>query len=218
MQAMTEAGLLTQDEFLSVITAVGDPITLQESAYLFMFWDTAGGQREPRGFFEIELALSDLLSTAPQQASHLPSGVDNFKKVEGKANQPSQAGGIFGGGVYAAESAQTEKYEAQQRRKAAEPLSPISAANAPPQAPPLQMPEFVKPVNNASSIVGGIFGTESGYGTAAPSSARGSGTDRNRSSIEGGIFGGSAVEPPRANRPGSRNPNQSSIPGGIFGS
>lgn len=154
---------------------------------------------------EVDLAVQDLLESMPQYSTLL-KGKD-LANIAGRGvgNRSSQEGGIFGGGCYAAD-AQREALTSNKRAAVSNPIVP------PAEAPP---PAFSKPVNNASSIQGGIFGGEEPAGPGSPPGKQRSNRS-NQSSVEGGIFG-SAYEvraPPSRN---GRNPNQSSIEGGIFG-
>uniref|UniRef100_A0A6V4TDN4 EF-hand domain-containing protein n=1 Tax=Prymnesium polylepis TaxID=72548 RepID=A0A6V4TDN4_9EUKA len=174
----------------------------REAEFLFMFWDSAAGQQEPCGMVEIDMAVHDLLSSQPQYSTLL-QGKD-LANIAGqsKGNRPSQEGGIFGGGCYASES-EREILAARNR----------PALSNPTVAPPAMPATFSKPVNNASSIQGGIFGAEGG-GASPPKPNRSNRS--NQSSVEGGIFGATdgVRAPPSRN---GRNPNASSIEGGIFG-
>lgn len=119
----------------------------------------------------------------------------------GQGNRPSQEGGIFGGGSYEADS-----------RNLLPPRGPPSSTGGAMPAVPI----FRKPVNNESSIEGGIFGT--GGGVEATPSQRSNRS--NESSVPGGIFGtegGLHARPASGRATGGRNSNASSIPGGIFG-
>ena len=123
---------------------------------------------------EVELAVADLLGSMPQ-FSTLLQGKD-LANIAGqsKGNRPSQEGGIFGGGSYAAES-ERDALKARNRPGLSNPIvQPAPVA-----------PTFTKPVNNASSIQGGIFGEQSA--PVAPPSR--TGRNSNQSSIPGGIFG-----------------------------
>ena len=101
------------------------------------FWDTAAGQQEPCGHVEVDLAVHDLLQSIPQ-FSTLMQGKDLANIAgQGKGNRPSQEGGIFGGGCYAAES-EREAVSSRNRPMVSNPVAaPIAPTNV----------EFVKPVN-----------------------------------------------------------------------
>jgi len=193
-------GVISLQEFLRVADG---KIAQDEAEFLFMFWDSAAGQQEPCGMVEVELAVADLLGSMPQYSTLL-QGKD-LANIAGtnKGNRPSQEGGIFGGGCYAAES----EREALKVRQG-------PAAHNPVVAPPAAVPAaFTKPVNNASSIAGGIFGDGDAPAANMPS---GRSNRSNQSSVAGGIFGEDMPARAPPSRSG-RNPNASSIEGGIFG-
>jgi hypothetical protein len=193
-------GVISVNEF---IQATQGKLERDEAEFLFMFWDTAAGQQEACGMVEVDLAVQNLLSSMPQYETLL-AGKD-LANIAGQAkgNRSSVEGGIFGGGCYASES-EREVLSARNRPAVSNPVV---------QAPTAAAPTFNKPVNNASSIEGGIFGADS----AAPVNKATSRSNKsNQSSVAGGIFGEDmpARAPPSRN---GRNPNQSSIEGGIFG-
>jgi len=193
-------GVISLAEFLR---AANGKIEADEAEFLFMFWDSAAGEREPCGMVEVDVAVNDLLSSMPQYSTLLKGADPVAVANRGKGNRPSQEGGIFGGGMYAAES-ERESASANRNRAAYAAGAPVKVMEAP--------AVFSKPVNNASSIPGGIFGGEN-----VPPPAPGGRSNRsNQSSVEGGIFGSGPAEvrPPSAR---GRDTNQSSIPGGIFG-
>ena len=195
-------GFITLKEFNEAFDLAGLSLKPDEMSFLFQFWDTMAGQQEAQGAVEIALAVSDLMSSKPTYGGVFNSGPEAFKvKGDGKNNKPSQAGGIFGGGAFAADA---DGDMASYRQK------------APSMALPSQPDAVVRPRGNQSSIEGGIFGGEQMQeNVPAPASNRGGGTNRsNQSSIQGGIFGDAMCAPPPTK--GNRS-NQSSIPGGIFG-
>jgi len=165
------------------------------------WWDTISGEQQPCGSASIDYAVADLLSSQPQYSTLL-KGADLVNvSGRGRGNRSSQEGGIFGGGSYAAES-ERENLSARNRPPTSE---------RPVLAPPT-VPTFRKPVNNESSIEGGIFGSGDAAGNPPPTGR----TNRsNQSSVAGGIFNQEVVQQ-QAPR-GGRNPNASSIQGGIFG-
>lgn len=193
-------GFISLKEFNDAFDVAGLSLRPDEMSFLFQFWDTMAGQQEPQGVVEIALAVSDLMSSKPTYGGVFNSGPEAFKvKGDGKNNKPSQAGGIFGGGAFAADAVgEINSYRGQ---------------NGPSMAMPSQPDAAPRPRGNQSSIEGGIFGGEM-QENAAPASNRGGGTNRNQSSIQGGIFGDAMCAP--APTKGNRS-NQSSIPGGIFG-
>lgn len=196
-------GFLRFNEFAEALSVhFGNPISGDESQFLFQFWDTMAGQQEPQGAIEIDLAVQDLLSSVPQYGTGFNSGHDGIKSNKGaKGNMPSQAGGIFGGG----------SYEADANNMLSARSAPMDARSVPmqPEAPPSSRPR-----GNQSSIPGGIFGEAAP--TQPPLSGNGQGSNRsNQSSIAGGIFGEGPA--PAAQKVKKFNSNQSSIPGGIFG-
>lgn len=194
-------GFITFSEFQKALERAGNSLTSQEAMFLYSFWDTMGGQKEPEGLVNVQLAASDLIEAAETyDGAVFNSGPEKCSGGGNKSNNPSQEGGIFGGGAFAADAGG----RAYQRPVGGQmPMS--NAAPAMPAAP------VEKPRGNQSSIAGGIFGEDDG----APPTRGGGGNKSNRSSIEGGIFGDApAMAPVQRNKPYS---NQSSIPGGIFG-
>lgn len=195
-------GFITLAEFRQSIEMSGNALSPLETEFLFHFWDTMAEQQPAQGAIEIQVAVSDLVASVPEYNGGFRSGDEGFKAKGGRGNLPSQEGGIFGGGSYEADAAQS-------------PSSGYRPAPAPavPMAAPSMEPAINKPKGNQSSIAGGIFG---GMDAApAPQSSRQSSNRSNQSSIPGGIFGeGPAVSAPVAKK---FNSNASSIPGGIFG-
>ena len=174
---------------------------------------------------EVDLAVADLLGSMPQ-FSTLLQGKD-LANIAGQAkgNRPSQEGGIFGGGCYAAES-ERDALTARNRPGLSNPV----VASAP------VAPAFNKPVNNASSIQGGCVRHSPFANTCRlplqtappPRLAPPSGSTHpsapsllrqpTRRPHPRRIFGEAAAETddkPPTNR--SNQSNQSSIQGGIFG-
>jgi len=195
-------GFISLSEFLRAVERAGNALDRNEAEFLFAFWDTYAGEREPRGVVDVKMAVDDLVRSLPRFSTGFNSGNDSGLKAGGnKSNKSSMEGGIFGGGSYEADS-----------RGAVPPASHRGAA--PPgyqmeQGGPGQMSN--RPRGNQSSVAGGIFGNDE---SSAPK-ASGGGNKSNLSSIPGGIFGeNNAMAPPPSHR---CNSNASSIPGGIFG-
>jgi len=194
-------GFISLAEFLRAVERAGNALDRKEAEFLFAFWDTCAGEREPQGFVNVKMAVDDLVHSLPQFSTGFNSGNDSGLKAGGnKSNKSSMEGGIFGGGSYEADS------------RGAEPLSHRGAA-----PPDYQMEQggrgqmSNRPKGNQSSVAGGIFGSDE---SSAPKSS-GGGNKSNKSSIPGGIFGeNNAMAPPVSHR---CNSNASSIPGGIFG-
>ena len=95
-------GFLTAADF-----SMACPVTMvakDEAEFLFMFWDTMAGEQEGQGAIEVGLIAVDLLQCMPEYGTGFRSGDDGFKMKGAKGNQPSQAGGIFGGGAYEADT------------------------------------------------------------------------------------------------------------------
>lgn len=194
-------GFLSLNEFRRSVERCGNALDGRETDFLFAFWDTCAGEREPCGRMEIRLAVQDLMGGLPDYQAAFNSGPDAGAKYSGnKSNAPSQTGGIFGGGSYEADA-----------RGLPMPSTRPAPGGMPVNAPySEQAPN--RPRGNQSSISGGIFNPEPV--DQAPSSNRG-GNRSNKSSIAGGIFG---EQPQQALAPAKRfNSNASSIPGGIFG-
>ena len=193
-------GFITLAQFKQAITMSGNALSDIEAEFLFHFWDTMAEQQPAQGAIEIGVAVADLVASVPSYNGGFRSGEEGFKMKGAKGNQPSQEGGIFGGGAYMADA----------NGMAAD--YPKRGPSVPMAAPSMEM-GFQKPKNNQSSIEGGIFGT--GGAPSAPPSSRSSRNRSNQSSIEGGIFG--TADPIQMPRVQKKNSNQSSIPGGIFG-
>ena len=93
---------------------------------------------------QIDLAADDLMSSVPAYNTGFRSGPDQFRQKQAKGNLPSQEGGIFGGGSYAADA--------------------VGAYKAPtPSLPPQSFvgggaaQQSSRPKGNQSSVEGGIF-------------------------------------------------------------
>lgn len=106
-------------------------------------------------------------------------------------NQPSQAGGVFGGGAYEADApkqrvAPVQRLPVEQLHVAGQASAPASKANLFDEmaSPPLAPLASARVNPNASSVQGGIFGA------AAPTPTKGvPRSNPNASSVQGGIFG-----------------------------
>ena len=192
-------GFINLKEFVSAVEVSGNALRGDEMEFLFMFWDTMAGAREPTGQVEVAVAAADLFSTLPAYVTGFTSGYEPEVKKGGNSNRPSQEGGIFAGGSYEADAAGTAFRQ------------PPPAMNVQPRDDPASAPR--KPKGNESSVPGGIF---SAAEPKAPSGQDSSRCNRsNRSSVPGGIF---ADQGPVEPLPSKRcNSNASSIPGGIFG-
>jgi len=194
-------GFVSESEFKAALReGCGNPLDDKEAEFLFDFWDTLAGTQEAQHAVEIGIAVQDLMNSTPQYGTGFNSGGDGFRKTGAKGNQPSQAGGIFGGG----------SYEADARNE-------LPPNRGQPSSQPLQDfgQQGQRPRGNQSSIAGGIFGDEAPPPSSRPNGGGGGGNKSNQSSISGGIFGEAA--PVSAPAQKARNSNQSSIPGGIFG-
>lgn len=201
-------GCLTEESFAAALRdKFGSVLDGNETSFLFYFWDSMAGQREPSGLVEYQLIVADLTGAMPQYTTGFNSGNEAVKTNKGaKANRSSQEGGIFGGGSYEADANGV--------------APPNARAPAPPMMAPPQMmaAPSSRPKGNQSSIPGGIFGGEAEAAVSPrgrPVPPQSGGNKSNKSSIEGGIFGTAPPAAPVAR--GGRNSNQSSIPGGIFG-
>ena len=201
--AKTEPNAITGNEFVKAVVHDGlNAVTVEEAQFLFHFWDTMAEQQEPVGVVALGLCISDLLSTQPQYGTGFSSGPETLKTNKGaKGNLPSQSGGIFGGGSYAADAMQEQG-------------GALPQASSPGRAVARTEPS-ARPKGNQSSIPGGIFG-EADPSQQPPPSSRSNRS--NQSSIQGGIFGeGPVARMPTQQGDRSNRSNQSSIPGGIFG-
>jgi len=194
-------GFITFPEFLTALEHDCNALTDNEASFLFQFWDTMAGQQEPQGGVQIDLAVNDLLSSVPDYNTGFRSGPDQFRQKQAKGNLPSQEGGIFGGGSYAADANGSLEYQ-QYARAAPPPMSSVGSTAA---------QQSSRPKGNQSSIEGGIFGQAASQD--APPSSRSNRS--NQSSIQGGIFG--EAQPIGMPVEKKFNSNRSSIPGGIFG-
>jgi len=200
-------GQLSQVEFGLALEQIGNPLDNNELAFVFEFWDCMAGQRDRTGCVEVDLIVSDLLASQPQYDTGFNSGAETLKTNKGaKGNLPSQAGGIFGGGSYEADSRNELPTPNRQPTGAPNPGYAAAAAQ-----------QSGRPKGNQSSIPGGIFGGGDDAAPPPPSAAAGGRSNRsNQSSIPGGIFG--EAQQQSARQGGHRcNSNASSIPGGIFG-
>lgn len=193
---------LTQSQFNMKLEQGANALSPDEERFLFSFYDTMAGQQDPTGSISVDLVIQDLLHSVGNYSTGFRSGEEDIKSNKNaKGNLPSQQGGIFGGGSYAADA-----------------RDELPRGGAPPQYQQQQAMAAPsnRPRGNQSSIAGGIFG-EAGPPEAPALSNRGGngGNKSNRSSVQGGIFG---EEPtPQVAQKQGRNSNQSSIPGGIFG-
>lgn len=201
-------GFISLAEFKEAITLSGNALAETEAEFLFAFWDTMAGQQEAQGAIEIALAVSDLLSTLPSYGGPFNSGAEGFKnKGTGKNNQPSQDGGIFGGGCYEADAAGVPL---SSHRSGVGGGVAASQQQAPSSSPQRSQPKH----SNAPSVPGGIFAAQDENFVAPPTSNRGS-NKSNQSSIAGGIFGTNEPMAPPVQK--KKYSNAPSIPGGIFG-
>jgi len=197
-------GFVSMDEFNKGLSFNGNALSDQEAFALFIFYDTMAESQPAQGAVEIDLAANDLIQSIAKEATPFNSGLD-FKDTtkQARGNQPSQAGGIFGGGSYEA--------DANFGGPAAPPPRPVlSMAPPQPEASPY-VAVSSRPKGNQSSIAGGIFGASAD--PAPPPSSRSNRS--NQSSIAGGIFGEGPE--PTIKAPAKYNSNRSSVPGGIFG-
>lgn len=190
-------GMVTIREWATIVEKTGGAISADEAVALFEYWDTAGYQREPQGLVVIADAIASLMSSeltsdaifGQSEAQRPPSS-----RSQTKNNQPSNEGGIFGGGVYEAEA---NRFPMRQAPPVHAPIEQAMPTNA--------------PRGNQSSIEGGIFGS-----APVEPAFRPKGNTSNKSSLSGGIFGSDENAAPAPVR-NKRNANASSIPGGIFG-
>eukprot|EP00325_Prymnesiales_sp_UTEX-LB-985_P009662 CAMPEP_0174714336 /NCGR_PEP_ID=MMETSP1094-20130205/17566_1 /TAXON_ID=156173 /ORGANISM="Chrysochromulina brevifilum, Strain UTEX LB 985" /LENGTH=285 /DNA_ID=CAMNT_0015913673 /DNA_START=52 /DNA_END=910 /DNA_ORIENTATION=+ len=191
-------GFLNFPEFMRSVERCGNALDRREAEFLFSFWDTCAGERAPCGKVEIKLAVNDLMGSLPDFQPAFNSGAHEIGRGSAggnKSNAPSQSGGIFDGGSYAADARGDAMPPSHRGPSAPSVREPFSA-----EAP-------ARPRGNQSSVQGGIFNQEP---LAVENSARGDGNKSNKSSISGGIFG---EEAPHALAPTKRyNSNASSVP------
>merc|ERR1719181_1348394 len=131
-------GMIGFREWMRIVELAGNAISADEAEFLFVFWDTHAGEREQSGAIIIELAISDLLGTEPNYGSYFQAGGAPGVKEPTKNNRSSVEGGIFGGGMYEAEST-------RDRRGAPPGRQPMAQQNI---APPPMAASPKKHVNN----------------------------------------------------------------------
>lgn len=119
-------GFVTFQEFLTALEQTCNALSPDEANFLFHFWDTMAGQQEPQGAVQSELAITDLMSSMPEYSTAFRSGDLGFRQKQAKGNMPSEAGGIFGGGSYAADA--QGLLDVQPRAPAAPHHAPVSQA------------------------------------------------------------------------------------------
>lgn len=192
-------GMISVREWSMVVERSGNALAADEATALFEFWDTAGYTREPNGFVAIADATASLMtSELTSNAIFDQKGAAPTRDNQGnRGNRSSVEGGIFGGGVYAADA---HRFATNQAGQPA-PMLPVEIAR------PTDMPK-----GNQSSIEGGIFGQ-----APLDDTPRAKAHNSNKSSVPGGIFGMDENAPPARAPVGRRYSNKSSIPGGIFG-
>ena len=145
-------GFVSQVEFIAALQeGGGNPVSDMEAEFLFTFWDTLAGQKDPQGAVEVVMAVEDLMAAMPTYSTGFNSGDLGIKANKGaKGNLPSQAGGIFGGGSYEAD-AMNEKVG----RPGGAPVNDVAMGVQ--EMPPRAEPNAGRPKGNQSSVVGGIF-------------------------------------------------------------
>ena len=55
-------GVISFPEWARVVEVAGSVLTDQESEFLFYFWDSMAGQREPQGLISVAVATNDLMA------------------------------------------------------------------------------------------------------------------------------------------------------------
>ena len=104
---LDEDGLVSLPEWIRIVETLGQALTLREAATLFLYYDTAGGQRERRGVIEQAVVTADVLNNQ----NGASGDVSIFAKhgsldrspppgSKSKAQLPSEPGGLFAGAAY----------------------------------------------------------------------------------------------------------------------
>ena len=180
-------GVISFPEWARVVEVAGSVLTDQESEFLFYFWDSMAGQREPQGLISVAVATNDLMGNEKPDAdffglSHQPGAATGKAAAAPTAGSGDRLG--FGGGAYderpAAEDMTPREYVPPPEPFRPPPSTDIFGAGPP--AP--ERRESRTNRSNASSVPGGIFGEDD---TSAPKGKKM--YDANRSSVPGGIFG-----------------------------
>ena len=62
-------GVISFPEWARVVEVAGSVLTDQESEFLFYFWDSMAGQREPQGLISVAVATNDLRNRTPTSSA-----------------------------------------------------------------------------------------------------------------------------------------------------
>ena len=212
-----EKGIVSLAQWLRINDLLGCALDPRGATRLFLYYDTADGQRERSNVISQEEVIADLLACRVGRdedvfAKHglLDTGPPPGSKS--KSNLPSHQGGVFAGGAWEDEWHRNGGTP----QLLVDPASPTKPAKYPPPAPPASHLSAAAPkqgnASNLSSVEGGIFAPPR---TAERNPPRKVGPYSNNPSLPGGIF---AVAPAAEYvfDPRKKNSNQSSVPGGPF--
>lgn len=203
---LDEDGLVSLPEWIRIVETLGQALTLREAATLFLYYDTAGGQRERRGVIEQAVVMADVLANR-----HGAGGdVSIFAKhgsldrspppgSKSKAQLPSEPGGLFAGAAYEKEWSDNPSW--------------ANSEYAPPP-PGSFIPRADRSgtggnCSNNPSVEGGIFGA------AMPPVLKPSTRTSNAPSLPGGIFAFPEADSAQFYKQ-KKSTNLPSVPGGIF--
>ena len=62
-------GVISFPEWARVVEVAGSVLTDRESEFLFYFWDSMAGQREPQGLISVAVATNDLRNRPPTSSA-----------------------------------------------------------------------------------------------------------------------------------------------------
>lgn len=205
---LDEDGRVSLPEWVRIVETLGQALTLREAATLFLYYDTAGGQRERRGTIEQAVVMADVLANRAGAggdvnvfAKHGALDLGPPPGSKSKSQLPSEPGGLFGGAAYEKEWTDHPSW--------------ASGDFAPPP-PGSFAPRDGRPSvaggnrSNHPSVEGGIFGGAATPPVLKPSAWRSS----NAPSLPGGIFASS--DPGGVDYREKKSTNLPSVPGGIF--
>lgn len=209
---LDERGVVSLPQWVRITELLGCARDMREATRLFVFFDTADGQREQSGVISQEVVVVDLLACRMGGreesifAKHGGLDAGPAPGSKSKGNLPSHPGGVFAGGAYEEEWTQHPSWQNPDAKRSPPAVRPApSAASAAAKG---------GNVSNISSVEGGIFAAPEGGAPTHP--PRKTGPCSNNSSVPGGIFAAPVGMMAPSYDPGKKNSNQSSIPGGLF--
>ena len=74
-------GVISFPEWARVVEVAGSVLTDQESEFLFYFWDSMAGQREPQGLISVAVATNDLMGYPAQFGAILAQFCAQFSEA-----------------------------------------------------------------------------------------------------------------------------------------